>query len=84
MIRRLLPLSLAVVLIGTACSNDVDRDVLAVVNGEEITTEEFIAVYAAGGAAPLSSVGLSDPETSAEALAIASPISSSAPVTSTV
>ena len=63
MIRRLFPLSLAVVLIGTACSNDVDRDVLAVVNGEEITTEEFIAVYAAGGAAPLSSVGLSDPET---------------------
>lgn len=61
MIRRLLPISLAVVLIGTACSNDVDRDVLAVVNGEEITADEFIAVYGAGGAAPLSSEGLADP-----------------------
>ncbi len=61
MIRRLLPISLAVVLIGTACSNDVDRDVLAVVNGEEITAEEFAGVYGSSGAAPLSSDGLADP-----------------------
>jgi peptidyl-prolyl cis-trans isomerase C len=58
--RSLVPLLLSVALLGAACSNGDELDVMATVNGVDITADELVATYVAGGNAPSGADGLAD------------------------
>lgn len=58
--RSLVPLLLSVVLIGSACSNGDELDVMATVNGVDITADQLVSTYVAGGNAPSGPDGLAD------------------------